>query len=160
MARGLTDDDHDLIVTLLAVSTVLSQELDRRLRADHDLTQFEYGTLAMLGDRCGGMPMGDLAQGLNASASRLSHAVDRLVARGLISRVPATDDRRSVLAVLEPSGATLLAEATPTFEALAGELVLDRLDPPDRAGFLTGLRGIASGLCASHRPDAGDTLDP
>lgn len=158
MARGLTQDDHELMATLLAVSTVLSQELDRRLRDDHGITRFEYTVLAALEERCGGMPMGDLAQRLNASASRLTHAADRLAARGLIARLPASEDRRSVLAVLEPSGAALLAEATPTFETLAGELLLDRLDPPARPGFLAALRGIATGLCPSHRTDASDTL--
>lgn len=161
MTDGLRDDDAELVATLLAVSDVLALELDRRLRAEHGIARFEFAALAALGDDAySAITMGDLAMLLNASASRLSHAMDRLVDRGLVTRIPSADDRRSVLATLTPAGAELLREAAPTFDGLVGELVLARLDVDGRRALLDALRGLAAGLCRSHRDDAAASVSP
>jgi len=56
------------------------------------------------------LPMGRLAATLSCDASNVTGLVDRLEARGLIRRIPSTDDRRVKVLDLTPTGARLRAQ--------------------------------------------------
>ena len=56
------------------------------------------------------VPMKQLAASLSCDASNVTGLVDRLEARGLVRRVPGTEDRRVKVLDLTPTGARLRAE--------------------------------------------------
>jgi DNA-binding MarR family transcriptional regulator len=55
------------------------------------------------------LPMGKLAQSLACDASNITGMVDRLESRGLIRRLPSSDDRRVKVLELTPTGSRLRA---------------------------------------------------
>ena len=74
----------------------LPAALDARLQREANLTFFEYMVLAVLSERADRtMRMSDIAAGVSASLSRLSHVVARLEKQGLLcrSRVPGSGRR-------------------------------------------------------------------
>ncbi|HET6479363.1 MAG TPA: MarR family transcriptional regulator, partial [Actinoplanes sp.] len=74
------------------------------------------------------------------SASRLC---DRLVASGLVERVPGRADRREIALYLTPASRTLLGELRGIRRrALAG--VLEKMSPGGRAALLRGLTEFAA----------------
>lgn len=96
----------------MAVVELLPGVLDAQLRRDAGLTHFEYFLIAMLSeapDRT--LQMTGLAQRTNATLSRLSHVVRRLVERGLVERSVDPDDRRATKARLTDTGWSLIREA-------------------------------------------------
>jgi len=58
------------------------------------------------------VPMKQLAASLSCDASNVTGLVDRLESRGLVRRVPGTEDRRVKVLDLTPTGARLRAELT------------------------------------------------
>ena len=70
-----------------------------------------------------------LAEGTNASLSRLSHLVQRLERRGLVRREPDPTDGRFANAILTEMGFQTLAEAAPGHVAHVRSLVIDVLTP-------------------------------
>ncbi len=54
------------------------------------------------------MRMSDLAEAARQSRSRLTHTVARMEKKGLLNRMPCSDDRRGVIAVLTDEGYALL----------------------------------------------------
>jgi len=73
------------------------------------------------------MRMAALAESVLLSPSGLSRAVERLEARGLVHRLPCTDDRRGSYAALTESGIDLVRFAGATHAAGIRRRFLDRL---------------------------------
>lgn len=84
--------DLDLVDGLFRVSFRLQGVL-ARVASAHDLSVVQVRVLGILRDREPGML--DLARHLQLEKSSLSGLIDRAEARGLVARVPSTDDRRS-----------------------------------------------------------------
>lgn len=128
--RWLSADEQDAWRQLIAVVTRLPAALDSELQRDAGLTHFGYFVLAMLSeapDRS--LRMSELAQQANASLSRLSHGVTRLVAQGWVRRQRSTDDGRGQLAILTDAGLDKLAGTAPGHVAEVRRLVFDGLAP-------------------------------
>jgi len=94
---------------VLSRVTRLARHLDRARRqafAAHDLETWEFDVLSAL--RRAGTPYelspGRLLHQTLVSSGTMTNRVDRLVARGLVQRRPAPDDRRGVLVRLAPAG--------------------------------------------------------
>jgi DNA-binding MarR family transcriptional regulator len=77
---------------------------------------------------------------LLSSASRLT---DRLVASGLVERVPGRVDRREIALYLTPSARTLLGELR-TIRRRALGVVLEKMSASGRAALLRGLTEFAA----------------
>jgi len=75
------------------------------------------------------MAMGDLAEALGWSQSRLSHAMARMEQAGWVRRIPCSTDKRSNLAQLTDAGRQKLTEAAPGHAAMVRHLVIDALQP-------------------------------
>ncbi len=101
------------------------QERVARAASRFDLTPSEYGALEVLGRR-GPMVLGDLQQQILVSSGGVTYLVDRLSARGLVTRRPNPDDRRARFAVLTERGKELLAQIVPAHERAVSDAV-DRL---------------------------------
>jgi DNA-binding MarR family transcriptional regulator len=101
---------------LVRCETRLYNAIGERLRAEHGLvtTQFEF--LRYFRDHPGSR-VADTATNFAAGVGAISKGVDRLEARGWVTRHPNPADGRSSLVSLTSTGAALLAEAEPTYVA-------------------------------------------
>lgn len=114
MTRWLDDEEMRAWRGMVEVMAAVQAATEADLVASHGLTQGDYGVLVSLSeapDRA--MRMCDLAARMHLSPSGLTRRLDGLVKLGLVSRVPAADDRRVMLAELTPQGMTALEEAAP-----------------------------------------------
>ena len=96
---------------VLSRVTRLGHHLDRARRrafAEHDIESWEFDVLAAL--RRAGTPYelspGRLLKETLVTSGTMTNRVDRLVARGLVERLPDPSDRRGVLVRLTPAGRT------------------------------------------------------
>lgn len=77
------------------------------------------------------MRMSELADGVHQSRSRLTHAIKRMEREGLVTRRPADDDRRGVIATLTDSGFGLLERSAPGHVQAVRQILVDAVDPAD-----------------------------
>src|SRR5580700_3076605 len=83
--------------------------------AEHDLSVIQARLLGVLRDRT--PTMNELARLLGLDKSSVSGLVNRAERRGLVQRVPSSQDRRAILVVLTDAGRSLVASAAASFEA-------------------------------------------
>lgn len=124
----------------------LSHHLDRARRqafAEHHLESWEFDVLAAL--RRAGAPYelspGRLLRETLVTSGTMTNRVDRLVARGFVSRLPDPRDRRGVLVRLTPDGRSTVDGALAGLLAREQDL-LAALKPAERdrlAGLLRRL---------------------
>jgi len=127
--RSFTPDERRTWAPLTAVLELLPRQLDAQLMRDEQLTHFEYATLSMLALADGRrMRMSELASGVNATLSRLSHVISRMEKRGFVRREQSPDDARATDVHLTPDGRRKVIGATPSHVANVREHVLDALD--------------------------------
>src|SRR5690606_2589084 len=103
--RSFTDEERRTWAPLTAVLELLPHRIDAQLLRDENLTHFDYATLSMLALADGRrMRMTALATGVNATLSRLSHAISRLEQRGLVRRERTPEDARATTVQLTADG--------------------------------------------------------
>ena len=109
-------DPVEMAAWLVYIDTI--NDLQHALEADlapFGLTMGDYEVLVRLSERPDRrLRMCDLANELRLSPSGLTRRLDGLVRGGLVSRQPADDDRRVMLAALTDAGYQLLVDAAPT----------------------------------------------
>ena len=128
--RWLDAQEKRTWLALLAMINMIDDELDRQLQRDSGMPHAYYMVLAALSESPGRkMRMSDLASSNNASQSRLTHAVNRLVIAGWVRREKCTNDRRVVYAVLTDEGYDVLKEAAPGHVEAVRSTLFDRLSP-------------------------------
>jgi len=88
----MATQDGDLTDGLFQLAFLLLARLTR-IAADHDLSIVQVRLLGILRDREPGML--ELAGYLELEKSSLSGLVDRAEKRGLVERIPSTEDRRA-----------------------------------------------------------------
>lgn len=92
----------------------LTEALGRQLERDAGLSLSEYEILVRLSEAADHtLRMSELAAAVVHSRSRLTHAVGRLEARGLVERRPCPDDRRGVNCAMTDAGYAVLVDAAP-----------------------------------------------
>lgn len=132
--RWLSEEERAAWLATAAVMITLPAALDARLQQDANLTFFEYMVLAVLSehpDRT--MRMSDIAAGVSASLSRLSHAVARLEKQGLLCRFRVPGPGRRSNARLTDAGYAKVVAAAPDHVAAARDYFIDALEPADLA---------------------------
>ncbi|MFD4180065.1 MarR family winged helix-turn-helix transcriptional regulator [Rhodococcus sp. NPDC058514] len=93
----------------------LMEVLNRDLQDRHGITLADYRILVMLSESPdGSVRMSELADGVVASRSKLTHQVRRMEADGMVARNTCIEDGRGVLAILTEEGRRRLEEAAPT----------------------------------------------
>ncbi len=126
----LSSDEFAVWAGFLQTHAALARELDADLRAAHGLPLTDFEILLWLANRpCERMRMAALADTVLLSPSGLSRAVERLEARGLVQRIPCTEDRRGSYAALTESGIDLVRTAGATHAAGIRRRFLDRVTP-------------------------------
>jgi DNA-binding MarR family transcriptional regulator len=101
-------EDHKtelrLWLRLLTCTTLIENEVRRRLRDQFDITLPRFDLLAQLERAPQGMTLGELSRRMMVSNGNITGLVDRLASQGLILRRPAPNDRRVQMVSLTPEG--------------------------------------------------------
>jgi DNA-binding MarR family transcriptional regulator len=115
-------------MALVSVMMRLPHALDQQVRAEANITHFEFTVLTVLSNSPENtMKMSALAATVEGSLSRLSQVVTRLEKRGWVERVPDTTDRRTTWARLTPAGLKVVECVAPSHVATVRKLVIDPL---------------------------------
>ncbi|WP_433301647.1 MarR family winged helix-turn-helix transcriptional regulator [Actinoplanes sp. CA-030573] len=96
-------------------------------------------------ERAEGVNLGGLAAELNMLLSSASRLCDRLVASGMVERVPGRADRREIALYLTPSSRSLLAELR-RIRRLSLSATLEKMSASGRAALLRGLTEYAAAV--------------
>src|SRR5215510_548498 len=99
-------DDHktELWLRLLTCTTLIENDVRRRLRETFDVTLPRFDLMAQLERTPNGMTLGELSQRMMVTNGNVTGLVDRLVAQKLVARRPAPHDRRAQIVSLTPEG--------------------------------------------------------
>ena len=128
----VTPDEMRAWAALFETSNIVQYAADRNLRATVGLTLAQFEILARIGEGdAAGRRMTDIADSLTVSRSGLTYQVGQLEKRGLVSRGPAPDDDRSVIAHVTPAGLEALRTGVPGYVDLVREMLFDRLSHDD-----------------------------
>src|SRR5712671_4229986 len=108
MAQGIKDSDHVWLVMMKAM-----RALTRYAAAGIEETGLglsDFGILEVLLHK-GSLPVNTIGPIVGLTPGSISIAVDRLVEKGLVSRVESADDRRVRIVALTPRGKDLIFPA-------------------------------------------------
>lgn len=130
--RWLTPDEMRAWRNLVELIAEIHAEQEAALVCAHGISGGEYGVLVALSEADGHrLKMCDLAAALHLSPSGLTRRIDGLSRQGLVTREPAPDDRRVVLAALTDAGMAKLESAAPTHVEAVRDSLIDHLSTDD-----------------------------
>jgi DNA-binding MarR family transcriptional regulator len=136
-APGELDTDVDLspppvhlkaAFSLLRVSALLSEELDRELEKATGLGLSEILVILQIMFSGGRLKMADLADTLVVTRGGVTKIVDRLVSGGYLDRVHSVEDRRVVYAHVTDAATDLIRTHQPMVEAITARRFAVLLD--------------------------------
>ena len=106
-----------------AVSTLVQgvEHLRHRIAESEGLSRTEFRAVARVGEFRQLTPKA-LAQSLELTNGAVTAVTDRLVASGLMERVPHPDDRRGVLLQLTPLGGQIIARVSDLYRATIADV--------------------------------------
>jgi MarR family transcriptional regulator, 2-MHQ and catechol-resistance regulon repressor len=144
MAQGIQDPDHVWLVMIKAM-----RALTRYAAAgieDTGLGDSDFRVLEILLHK-GPLPVNTIGPIVDLTPGSISIAVDRLVEKGLVSRVESTEDRRVRIVALTPRGKDLIAAA---FRKHSGQMrrVFSELNPEELRGLEAALKKIGKRAAA------------
>src|ERR1700733_5611176 len=144
MSRGIQGADHVWLVMMKAM-----RALTRYAAAgieDTGLGLSDFGVLEALLHK-GPLPVNTIGPIVDLTPGSISIAVDRLVAKGLVSRVESTEDRRVRMVALTPRGKDLIAAA---FRKHSGQMkrVFSELSTEELRGFEVALKKVGKRAAA------------
>ncbi|MGH9057720.1 MAG: MarR family winged helix-turn-helix transcriptional regulator [Acidimicrobiales bacterium] len=146
----------------LVMSEMLRTTIARDMMAESGLSEADYHVLAHLSEAGGyRLRMHDLASRLDWSRSRLSHQVERMEARGLVSREECPSDARGALAVLSATGVAEIERAAPHHVGSVRRHLIDVLDHEQVLELAAITEKVVSHLREQREPacpDGGDAL--
>jgi MarR family transcriptional regulator, 2-MHQ and catechol-resistance regulon repressor len=138
MAQGIQRSDHVWLVMMKAM-----RALTRYAAAGIEETGLglsDFGVLEALLHK-GPLPVNTIGPIVDLTPGSISIAVDRLVAKGLVSRVESAEDRRVRIVALTPSGKDLIASA---FRKHSGQMrkVFSELSPVELRDLEVALKRV------------------
>jgi len=138
MIRGIQATDHVWLVMMKAM-----RALTRYAAADIEATGLglsDFGVLEVLLHK-GPLPVNTIGPIVDLTPGSISTAVERLVAKGLVSRVESAEDRRVRIVALTPRGKDLIAAA---FRKHSGQMkrVFSELSPEELGGLEVALKKV------------------
>src|ERR1700685_315410 len=144
MIRGAQGTDHVWLVMMKAM-----RALTRYAAAGIEETGLglsDFGVLELLLHK-GPMPVNTIGPIVDLPPGAISIAVDRLVAKSLVSRVESAEDRRVRIVALTPRGRDLIVSA---FREHSGQMkkVLSELSPEELGGLEVALKKIGKRAAA------------
>jgi len=146
-ARWLSDEEQRAWRAYIRLAQLLMRQLDRDLHP-FGLSMHDYEILVELSEAPHHrMRMTELADRTAQSRSRLSHQVNRMEARDLVSREDCEGDKRGTFAVLTQHGAATIRRVAPHHVASVRRHFIDQLGQPE----LSALTGAYEPLLAELR---------
>jgi DNA-binding MarR family transcriptional regulator len=121
--------------------------------ADAGVTPVQFAVLQVLAAQPG-LDQRTLARAVSFDTSTIGGVVDRLEARGLLTRSHSPGDRRVRLLHLTPEGESLLADLTPSMLRTQGR-ILEPLSATERKDFMRMMR-----LVIGHHDELGRSEAP
>ena len=108
---------------VLKLQRQMEATLRDRLRTSFDTTLPRFDVLAALDHHADGLRMSELSSWLKVSNGNITGIVDRLVAEGLVVRVPVEGDRRAMLVRLTRKGRGQFSEMAQVHGGWVNELL-------------------------------------
>jgi MarR family 2-MHQ and catechol resistance regulon transcriptional repressor len=144
MTRGFQGTDHVWLVMMKAM-----RALTRYAAAGIEETGLglsDFGVLEVLLHK-GPLPVNTIGPIVDLTPGSISIAVDRLFAKGLVSRVESAEDRRVRIVALTPLGEDLIV---PAFRKHSGQMkrVFSELSPDELRGLETALKKVGKRAAA------------
>ena len=148
----LDDEEMRIWRGFVEVSGRVKQLLDLALKLDSDMTFDDYEVLVHLSEAAEQrLRMTDLSERLLHSQGRLTQRIDRLVGRGWVARQKCPDDGRVTHAVITKKGMAAAVAAAPGHLADVRALLIDLIEPAERATVVDVFERIAAGARESTR---------
>ncbi|MEJ5913880.1 MarR family winged helix-turn-helix transcriptional regulator [Pseudokineococcus sp. 1T1Z-3] len=145
--RWLDEREQGVWRSYLEGTQRLWEHLDDVLAAQGDVPLHEYDVLVHLSEAPeGALRMSELARLLVHSRSRLTHAVGRMEARGLVERRACPDDGRGVLCAVTPEGLAALDRNAPAHVASVRAALVDLLEPGELDVLGAAMEKVAAHL--------------
>ena len=116
----------EALLTLVWAADRVSCEANRPLR-EHGMSNAQYNVLRILRGSPGGLLVNEVVGRLVTRAPNITRLVDKLAAKGLLTRERCHDDRRAVTLRITP----------------AGKALVDELDEPIREACAAAMRGLS-----------------
>jgi DNA-binding MarR family transcriptional regulator len=130
-ARWLTEPEQRAWRAYIQLAQLLMRQLDRDLHP-FGLSMHDYEILVELSEApLRRMRMTELADRTAQSRSRLSHQINRMETKGLVSREGCEGDKRGTFAVLTASGAAAIEQVAPYHVTSVREHFVNQLDTSD-----------------------------
>ena len=144
MTRGIQATDHVWLVMMKAMRALTRYACDGIEETGLGLSDF--GVLELLLHK-GPLPVNTIGPIVDLTPGSISTAVDRLFAKGLVSRVESTEDRRVRIVALTPRGKDLIVSA---FRKHSGQMkrVFAELSPEDLRGLEVMLKKVGKRAAA------------
>ena len=144
MTRGIQGTDHVWLVMMKAM-----RALTRYAAAGIEETGLglsDFGVLELLLHK-GPLPVNTIGPMVDLTPGSISIAVDRLVAKGLVSRVESAEDRRVRIVALTPHGKDLIVSA---FRKHSGQMkrVFSELNAEELRGLEVALKKVGKRAAA------------
>jgi MarR family 2-MHQ and catechol resistance regulon transcriptional repressor len=144
MTRGIQATDHVWLVMMKAMRA-LTKYATASIE-DIGLGLSDFGVLELLLHK-GPLPVNAIGPIVDLTTGSISVAVDRLVAKGLVSRVESAEDRRVRIVALTPRGKDLIVSA---FRKHSGQIkrVFSELSPEELRGLELALKKVGKQAAA------------
>jgi MarR family 2-MHQ and catechol resistance regulon transcriptional repressor len=144
MEKGIQESDHVWLVMMKAM-----RALTRYAAAgieDTGLGESDFGVLEVLLHK-GPLPVNTIGPIVDLTPGSISIAVDRLVAKGLVSRAESAEDRRVRIVALTRHGKDLIVSA---FRKHSGQMkrVFSELSPEELRGLEVALKKLGKQAAA------------
>lgn len=146
VAAGADESVQRVVTAVHRLSRRLNQWYDRQL-ADLDITSGEWSVLSDLARSGDGQALtpSQLAASANVAPSSMTHRLDRMAARDLISREPDSANRTRVLVRMSDSGWQLYASAIRESSVVEADL-MSGLEPAQVNQLASLLERVIAGL--------------
>jgi DNA-binding MarR family transcriptional regulator len=129
--RWLTEEEQRAWRAYIRLAQLLMRQLDRDLHP-FGLSTHDYEILVELSEAPRSrMRMTELAERTAQSRSRLSHQINRMETRGLVTREDCEGDKRGTFAVLTAHGLATIGKVAPSHVASVREHFIDQLKPAE-----------------------------
>ena len=129
--RWLTEEEQRAWRAYIRLAQLLMRQLDRDLHP-FGLSTHDYEILVELSEAPRSrMRMTELADRTAQSRSRLSHQINRMETKGLVTREDCEGDKRGTFAVLTAHGLATIGKVAPSHVASVREHFLDQVDPAE-----------------------------
>jgi len=151
--RSTTGEAHQMLELLNSLGGSIFRQLLWQKSSDLALTYAQSQVLFRLAEHPGSH-MGDVAKAFGVTLPAVTHIVDRLEEKGLVTRGDHPADRRVYVLDLTSAGKALVEELE-AIRLRGMERVLARMSAEDRRRVLTGLEALVDAADRTVEEDAG-----